>query len=405
MNFLIFCLTEMAMGLVLWGLLKKGSLRPFPDIAIAYLMHLEFVLYLQVDGIINYDYLESFSSFSFYKDYPVISGLLLLYSGILGLTKSKSGEIIDYKSILYRIEIPQSVIFWFAFLIYLILSVYLLMVNIEIIWKNNGYMLMGSFGAMNYQGRAIILLCQMMNPLSLALSAFIFLLYFKGNQSYIIFIPAWLFRFLFILGGHSRLAALMTAIGMAIALIFGRRKIAFALGVISLIAFAQALDGRSQTYHGLSQVPKAIPYAYEELTKNVDQLAGNSAEGIFTSAETLHYLPKFDSEYIWLSFSPLPSAVDNFAVVNDKYQIGLNVYTPMPAVEEATSFGILFFILYFATQFYAAKIINTKIDKSPNALLIGLNVIVLVGFLQQFAYPVRNVYRFFSYPLIFSYFL
>ena len=91
--------------------------------------------------------------------------------------------------------------------------------------------------------------------------------------------------------------------------------------------------------------------------------------------------------------------------MNDKSQIGLNVYTPMSAIEESASFGVFFFILYFGTQFYVSKLINAKIDKSPNALLIGLNVIILTGFLQQFAYPVRNVFRLFTYPWILSYFL
>lgn len=405
MNFLILFLAELAMGLVLWGQLKKGSLRPFPDIAIAYLMYLELVLYLQVDGIINYEYLSSYSSFAFYKDYPVISGLLFLYSGFLSLTKTKSGEIIDYKSILYGINIPQSAIFAFAILTYLLLAVYLLMANLGIIWKNNEYMLMSGVEAMNYHGPAVKLLCQSMGPLSLAISAFVFLLYFKGKQTYLIFVPAWVFRFLFILGGHSRIAALMTAIGMAIALIFGKRGLAMVLAILSLLAFAQALQGRSHTYHGLSQIPHVIPYAYEELTTNADQLAGNSAEGIFVSAETLHYLPHFDTPYIWLSFSPLTSTLDNFAAVNDKSQIGLNIYTPMSAIEESASFGVFFFILYFGTQFYVSKLINAKIDKSPNALLIGLNVIILTGFLQQFAYPIRNVFRLYTYPLIVSYFL
>ena len=150
MNFLILFLTELAMGLVLRGQLKKGSLRPFPDIAIVYLMYLEFVLYLQVDGIINYEYLSSYSSFAFYKDYPIISGLLFLYSGFLGFTKAKSGEIIDYKSILYGINIPQSAIFAFAVLTYLLIAIYLLMANLNIIWRNNEYMLISGIEAMNY---------------------------------------------------------------------------------------------------------------------------------------------------------------------------------------------------------------------------------------------------------------
>ena len=235
--------------------------------------------------------------------------------------------------------------------------------------------------------------------MSLITTMTVFLLYFRKNPMWTIFLPAFLWQFVYQLGAHSRTSALMAAVGLLFATLFGRRVPATVMALVMALCLFSSLEGRSSGLNGISQVPRVFEHAYNGATKNLGEVMANSGEGIFSVTETWVYRPKFTNRYVYNSFSPLVSAIDGWDKISDSDEIPLALYAPMSAVEELFSFGIGFVILYFATQFYASYVTNKAINKKPGMLPLVLNAMVAMGFMQEWAYSVRSGYRFYLYAL------
>lgn len=405
MNDTIFMFSEaFILGMLILSL-RKGALCPFPDVAIVYLAFLELVLSLQVNGTIDYRFLESYSSYSFEKNYGTISIFICLYAAALTYAKVKSDSKINYKLIFSRIHIPGGAVWGLAIFFYLYLFAFLLNMNPSEVWMNDTYLLMGSPDIMLQDTILTKELLLLIVPVSLLSSILFFLLYLKGDRAYFLYLPIFLWWLLYEIGAHSRVAALMLGVGMFLALFLGRRGIASVLTVLAFVCSTQALSGRGGDFHGLSQVGNAFTLAYKGITENFDQTIANAGEGIFVSSEALTFHPNLSTSYMLLSFSPLVNAIDGYQDVYARDGVRLSAFVPMSSVGELVAFGIPYLILYVIVQVFAGRATTKLISRKPGLLAVFLNVAIMFGFMQQFAYPLRTCFRWFVFPVLICFFV
>jgi len=401
----VFMATEAFIFATLIFSLRRGAFCPFPDIAIVYLAFLEMVLFLQINGNIDYEFLASYSSYSFEKNFGVISSAMALYSLALMYSKYKSFSKIDYKAIFSKISIPGYAVITMAVVFYILTFTIVINMNLDVVWKNDMYLLMASPDVMKTNSAFTSQLIMLINPISLLSSVMFFLLYMKGDRAYWIFFPIFIWWLLFLLGSHSRNAALLIGIGAFLAMFLGRRWLALGLLLLVCIAIPQALVGRSGNFHGISQVGNALPLAYKGITEDYGQIIANTGEGVFVSAEALNFHPVFPTSYVILSFSPLVNAIDGYQDAYTRDGIRLSEYVPMSAINEAVAFGWPYFIIYIAFQIFAGRATTKVLSKNPGLLPVFMNVAITFGFLQQFAYALRTCFRWFFYPLVFCFFV
>jgi len=401
----IFLFSETFILAAFYMSMRKGALMPFPDIAIIYLSFLELVLYLQVANVIDYDFLESYSSYSFERNFGVISILLCMYAFILYIAKFGGSKKIDYASVFNKIKIPRYIIISIAVFLYVHLATFLMNANISKIFENDSYLYMTSIDVMNSENTLTNELILFIVPISLMSSVIFFFLYLKRDLTSYIFLPIFLWWLCYMLGAHSRSAGLMLGVGAFLAMFLGRKGIAIGLILGVIMAITQALAGRGGDLHGLSQVINAPYLAYEGITSDWAQILANSAEGIFVSSEALTFHPDLSLEYRLLSFSPLVNAIDGFQTVLIRDGVRLSEYVPMSAINEAVDFGPFLFFLYFGSQIFCVRMTTKLLAKNPSLLAVFVNLSGMFGFVQQFAYALRNCFRWFLYPILVCFFL
>ena len=385
--------------------LRKGALCPFPDVAIIYLGFLEMVLFLQVSGIIDYKFLETYSSYSFENNFGIISLCLCIYSTILYFSKIKGVKKVDYGALFRKINIPPYATAIAAIFIYLYTFTMIINADIALMWKTDTYLLVTSPDVMQSHSDFARGLPLLISPISLISATLFFFLYLKGDRTHWLFAPVFLWWFFYLIGAHSRAAALMLGIGIFLALFLGRRILATGLALLVMISIAQALAGRAGDLHGLSQVSNMFTLAMEGFGDGFDQIIANTGEGIFVSSEALTFHPTLSATYFFLSFSPLVNAIDGFQEILARDGVRLSEYVPMSAINELTAFGWPYLIIYLAFQFFAGRTTTKLLNKKPGLLAIFLNVVIMFGFLQQFAYSLRTCFRWFFYPMIICMFL
>ena len=406
MNFFVFIFAEALVFLAFYMSLRKGPLTPFPDVAVLYLAFLEMVLYLQVAGIIDYTFLKDFSKYEFETQFSQISAYICAYSFILYFAKSPNGTKVDYKKIFSQIELPAGFIFGLAVFFYIEFILFAFNVNWSNAWQNREYLLMTSVGVMKDNTPLNKELVLLISPISLLSSIMFFLLLCNRNRAHWLFMPIFLWWFAYQLGSHSRFAALMAGTGLFLALFLGRKWLATLLAVVTLVALIQALTGRgAESGNGLSQVFNALPLAVQGVTVNFDQIIGNAAGGIFVSAEAISFRPGLPLEYRLLSFSPLLNFIDHYQEAYLRVGVRLSSNAPASAIVELADFGALYMAFYFGVQIYAGRLTTRLLTTRPGVVSVMLNNMIMFGFAQQFAYPIRNAFRWSFYPIVACFFL
>jgi hypothetical protein len=229
----------------------------------------------------------------------------------------------------------------------------------------------------------------------------------------LLFAPVTIFAFLVRLSGHSRLAFLYV-LAFALGINIVRRPVILNAVVIfiALFSFIYALAGRGNGYEGLGNIWLNIqgmvglgnsPAVQSQLS--VSQLLRNIFEGVYVISDGFTFTTTFNEIYIWLSFSPFPSAVDGFNSIRDSYIQSLFYWVPMPAPIEAWNFGYSFFIFYHIVIF-ASLSVSARLEQGRFAILAsGIGIFTCISVIIGFAYPVRTIFRFILLPGIFASFL
>lgn len=204
-----------------------------------------------------------------------------------------------------------------------------------------------------------------------------------------------------LLAAHSRAAALPPAAFVFITMVTsslrsGAGRIVTG-GAFMVLALAGALSGRNLGDHGLASLG-ALPGLLVNISAWAPDLAANITEGIFAVAAGLgewrgaaEDSVSFLTSYVWLSFSPLPSAIDGFAQVLDT-QVRLHVFAPMPGYIELGWFGPWSQCAFLGLVALAFRLAARTTRLAP---LYGASAnLLLAGCLYLMAaYPVRTALK------------
>lgn len=204
---------------------------------------------------------------------------------------------------------------------------------------------------------------------------------------------------IWLLSAHSRAAALPPAAFAFIILIASDRDWRTRLrlvisGLLVVIALAGALAGRNAGDHGLASLA-GLPGQIAMTDDWAPRLAGNLTEGIFAVAAGLGEwraspagANPFPSSYIWLSFSPLPSAIDGFSDILDA-QMRLHAYAPMPGYVELAWFGPWAQLAFAGLVLVSFRMATLATGAAPATGAFALLLLTACLYLMA-AYPVRT---------------
>jgi hypothetical protein len=210
-----------------------------------------------------------------------------------------------------------------------------------------------------------------------------------------VFLYCWIYQ----LTAHSRWAAASLLLGVsAYAMIHEKNRRLYLLSTLPLgaLALIYVRIGRQSGNHGLSTIwsnfgnfdMALLPQYFVGGTYNVLQ-------GIFTTAASFaSRFADYPEIYKLLSFSPLPSSLDQFDYFHALYEVRVSSTIPLSAWVEAARFGYLFQAILLGTVFGVMKL-NTKLlglNRSVVSSTASFIILALVIFLGS--YEVRNVYRF-----------
>jgi hypothetical protein len=165
---------------------------------------------------------------------------------------------------------------------------------------------------------------------------------------------------------------------------------AFLISILSIVIYYLIMVGRERFETNLTGFS-----TFELLFINS---IANIFGGVIVFAHTLTLSPAtYPSLYKFLSFSPLPSIIDNFSSIRDA-QVRINKYGPYNSIAEAYWFGANYFLAFFAfvatCVFYIekfwwkAKNLNFGTYKAYSAFIF-----LTFSFFMINQYPLRNSLR------------
>jgi hypothetical protein len=183
----------------------------------------------------------------------------------------------------------------------------------------------------------------------------------------------------------------------------GRRFSWMAIGVaiLGLYMGIFVLHGRIYRSHFIR--PETLVWTYNNVGLNQDQIRTwtfNGFAGPFLFAEGLHtQVHPYDPEYMYLSFSPLPGAVDGWKSILPRQQ-RVNYYTPFNTWLELYYYGPAFligFVLFYLIFLRVVTRIYLLLG-SYLGVLFASPAIYAIGYMDQ--YPIRNSFRLMLYVMV-----
>lgn len=397
-DLLTFVFVEAATCALLYRCARQGPLLPAPHGLLIFCAYLQAVLYLQSSGITDFAMLRLFSSYVFEARYGLCALSLLLLSALVAAVCPRGRRSIA--AVIASARLSDNAAMAAVAVIYAHLIIFMALLDWDKAWLNHAYMLMGDDKILLRSGGIFRTIGISESLFAIVTSTMLFFLLFTGRRLHALaLLPAFLFHLAYQLGSHSRLSMVMLAGAAALAATIGRNyRWSAVLGAGAAVALFQALAGRGSGAHGLSQLPRAPELAARFASEQPLEGIGNLGEGIFSTAEIFVSRPDYDSAYALLSFSPLFSAVDGFSALREQNLLSLHQYVPMSALHESYSFGIGYFLVFIAVQLAAIFLTARSFYRTGALLPAVLNCVVCLGFMLQFTYPVRNVFRFFFFP-------
>jgi|GEM_PF-5965752 len=277
--------------------------------------------------------------------------------------------------------------------------------NWPLVLHNEVYLTMNGPDVFNIPRSAAIPLLAILSYSSIAIS--VVLAIFIANKDYHLLaaaLPLFSFLYLYNLSAHSRYAAVQIfAFGIAIFILSTkyRKSIALACACIFIFSIIYALDGRNNGPHGLTTFKTNITNFTGDSTLHTLKFALlNLMQGIFSTGDSLAIYANHEPLYRILSFSPLPSFVDEFSHLRECCEVRVNTYTPMSSIAEAIHFGPVYVIIYAATIFILFRKLNRSLRTKETLLLLLVNLFIFVNFVIANAYPIRTVFRLFLLSFI-----
>lgn len=317
------------------------------------------------------------------------------------------GLVISHPSILYtnykiNIENPTIILGRFKFMIsigaILMLCaalVHMISIDWRAIYFSETYLFMNSIHVLENINTISVFLHVGRNFLGLIAFVLIGISIVTRNWTalIILIIPcAWFFALGF--SSHSRFPVSYAGVVGSILFISRMRSVAIIFLTFALISYVSALMGRSAGAHGISQIIPSLMAAVNPGWNGLERLVTNFFEGVYNQGEVFWHLGyAHPSHYKVLSFSPLPSFIDQFSTIGLPYQMRYHPFVPMGATSEVLLFGWTYFIIYWTSVFAIYKLIMRSFNKSTGIIPILALMIFMFALYAQFTYPLRWVFR------------
>lgn len=223
---------------------------------------------------------------------------------------------------------------------------------------------------------------------------------------------------LFQAAAHSRWLVLQMVIAIVL---LARNRSLLSKSLICLLllilpyAYYAAILSRSNNVYGLQTM---LQFSFADISEVLlVNTFGNLFGGGLVLSETMTRLgTAYPLSFKVLSFSPLPSAIDNFAAIKRIYEVRINVFGPFSAVAEGYWFGPGWLAAFFFIVAQSLKCVENmwQESKASNAarkqilayIAFGLT---LYGHVLMHQYPIRSsirwiwlawlIYPFFAYKV------
>ena len=290
-----------------------------------------------------------------------------------------------------------------AGLVLTFIGIELSVLNWDIIFHNNTYMMMASPDAIKIEPPLGSLLQSVVNYSALISGMFVGLCLNRRFNAYtIIWISALTWQLAFTMAGCSRSTAVNFGVVIIFSSLFSQRPHRFRLATMLLMAvwfYCSALAGRGQSEFGLTALPSILASPLSLEAKDWIAMLSSIFQGAWITGDGLDYTANFNPIYAMLSFSPLPSVIDNFSTYLTLYEIRLNLYVPMGAQTEVIFFGPGYTALFWGTIFALSRTLVKNKNNLGLFYYFG-TAFFLVTFMSSGAYQTRNVYRTFIILLL-----
>lgn len=332
---------------------------------------------------------------------------ILINEKIEGKTKVKSYNLIEkMNKDSVKLGLRLS-----AIIVFLVVLLHLKFLNLSVLWSNEQYLLLASKQALKHSNKYSEMI-QMLFPLLGLISVIIFSISYclRDKKAISIIILPTIFFILLKIGDHSRFSAIYLGVLFAMLLISKYRYDRYILSPIFLLlcfgAVLNSLVGRGGVEHGLLASKDFFSNILSAFSSGIYlNLLGNIFEGAFVHGEFFYYLNhEYPEIYKKLSLSPFPSFIDGYAEKAHIYTLRLNTYVPMSATGEIFIFGPFYVFYYFLIVFLSINLCLKSLLKGKIYIFLVALFLICLGSYLQFAYPIRNVFRFF-YLVILLYIL
>lgn len=388
----------------------RRRLRGFnPAEAASWFLLVSEILYINGDWVVGDDN-GSWRTYSYINHPEVLviyyTCVVLMFSAsTVGLRRLSTSVAEVRQSMLAIIARVATVEPFLLGIILLFVGAYMMLIDWDILLDNSTYLLMGSKEAMkgnNAAGGFIQSVVGATAPISAMFVAISLTRRFTALTFGWIAVFSW--QLAIAIGGASRSAAVILGIVVIFSSLFAKKAQPFRQAFLGLCAgwiYCAALSGRGLGHFGLTAIPSILAAPTQLDGGKWLEMLSSIFQGAFVTGDGLDYSADFNPIYKILSFSPFPSAVDNFSYYLPLYGINLNPFVPMGAQTEVIFFGPIYTALFWGTLFFLCRFLTKNKNKIGIFYYFG-SLYFLVVFIQTGAYPTRNVYRSFVLLLIFT---
>ena len=381
----------------------RFRLRGFtPQEAMSWFFFVSQIVYINGDLIYNSDYVSSGWETYSYVSYPSFQiyyygGIvLLLYASTFGVSNATTASGTVFSEMRSLRERSQRFDNIFKAGVGVIIIVHLVLAKWDIVWYNHDYLLMnGPAGVKSTEaiGRGLMSLLS----ISGFISAFFLAQNLTNRQANIPII--WLMFFgwqmLFFFGASARIPFAMLAFFTVFYGFFSERRqpiVLTAFGVSTLFLLICALSGRGNGEFGISAVGTIFLTALGPRTNLLATVLGSVFQGIFITGDGNLYNPPIEDLYKILSFSPLPSFIDDFQSINYRSEPTLSPFVPMSGFSEILKFGPLYFIFFWGFNLLTFRTLLVR-RKELGVFYFFASLILIFFNIQGQTYQLRSIFR------------
>jgi len=301
----------------------------------------------------------------------------------------------------------QALFFAFSFVLCLFFVVHFFDINLDSIWRYHSYLRIANPDFCGLKQPLAIFTHRNLVNLLLILAAVISTCLLLRNYPLALFAAVpFCYAFTYAAAQHSRAAPLsILVIALTGLFCIKRYKYLFvALAFMSVLLYFHCLGLRGTKQGEFARPNFGLctyfentldPIKYDGFTGSIEFALVNVFSGGLNLARYLDNGAQVQDsgEYKVKSFSPLPSLVDGFSSIRDVHQIRISSYMPLSSYAELVSFGVFFFIPYFAT-FFLVLYFNANI-MSRSLTLGGISSApFFFACIYMGSYPVRHTYKF-----------